>query len=135
MLIVASGSLGTLPGWLTFAGILFAAWIFYKGGGGTAINSLQTANQVLEKRVHDLGAEVRDLKIENAGLKEQTNVAVALIPAVQKIVDEISEHDARVAESLSRHEDRAIQRHDGQLKILELIADRLGPDPNGHPQE
>jgi hypothetical protein len=119
-----SGILGTLPGWLTFAGVILAAWIFYKGGGGTAISSLQAANTVLEKRVHDLETQARHDNATIAELRGRTDVSIALKPILEWTV---------------HHEARAQQRHEEQMKlqtanvtILEMVADRLGPEPNGH---
>lgn len=101
---------GSFAAWFTFAAVVGAAWSFRRGGGGTAIQSLQIANQVLEKRVHELGGEIRDLRIVNATLTARTDYQAV-----------INEHEARAAD-----------RHAATLKVLELIAGRLGPDPSEH---
>jgi hypothetical protein len=124
MLAAGAGILGTLPGWLTFAGVVFAAWIFYRGGGGTAISSLQAANTVLEKRVHDLETQARRDNATIAELRGRTDVSIALKPILEWTV---------------HHEVRAQERHEEQMKlqkanvtILEMVGERLGPEPNGH---
>lgn len=92
---------------------LAVVWRITRGGGGTAINELSKANEILTKRVHDLGAEVRDLKIENAELKMKTDYHAVM----------------------DTHEYRAEERHttmveliNAQTSILSKIADRLGTD-------
>lgn len=88
---------------------LAVSWRVSKGGGGSAVTELSKANEVLTHRVKELGDEVRDLRIENAKLKARTDYQAVI----------------------SEHEKRAQARHEAQLHVLELIASRLGPDPNG----
>lgn len=97
---------GTLAQWLIVAVAVFVAWRITRGGGGSAVQELTAANKVLEGRVHDLGAEVRDLKIANERLRQRTDFEAVL----------------------SAHERRAQERHTATLGVLELIATRLGPD-------
>lgn len=124
MIVATAGILGTLPGWLTFVGVIFAAYAFYKGGGGAAITSLQAANQVLEKRVHDLETQARHDNATIAELRGRTDISIALKPLLEWTV---------------QHEARAQERHSAQMKlskanvtILEMIGERLGPDSNGN---
>lgn len=109
--------IGTLPGWATLAVLLAGVWTVYRGGGGTAVSELKTANDVLSKRVHNLNDEKNTLRGEVAELRGRTDVTVAIVP---------------ILEWTLQHESRAQDRHDASMTILGLIADRLGPEPNGH---
>ena len=100
---------GTLPTWLILAVGLIAAWRISKGGAGAAVSELSAANKVLE-------ASLRDARRELSELRGRTDVAIALGP---------------VLEWTSAHEQRAQERHVGMMFVLDLIAQRLGPDPNG----
>jgi hypothetical protein len=112
-MLLAAIDLGTLPTWLTFGGIMGAAWMFYRAGGGTAIATLEAANRVLEKRVQDLETQSRRDNATIAELRGRTDVSMALAPILEWTV---------------HHEDRAQQRHDRTLIVLDLIAERLGGD-------
>jgi hypothetical protein len=113
--MIAASLLGTIPGWLTVGGIILAAWIFYRGGGGTAISTLSEANRVLEKRVQGLEQQSNLDNMTIAELRGRTDVALALSPILEWTV---------------QHETRAQERHDKTLLVLDLIARRLGPDAN-----
>lgn len=119
-LLGSTGVLGTLPTWILVVLALAIAWRVSRGGGGAAVSELATANQVLEQRLQrareELGGEVRDLRVENAELRGRTDVTIAIAPVI---------------EALSAHELRAQERHDGSLRVLDLIAQKLGPEPNG----
>lgn len=115
---------GNVAQWLIVAIGVFAAWRISRGGGGSAVAELDRANKVLDHSLHlerekseRLGGEVRDLRIENAALKEQTNFASALAGAISPLI-----------EWTHVHEERAQQRFDAQLKVMDLVAARLGPD-------
>ncbi len=119
-MVVAASFVGTLPGWLTVGGILVAAWVFYKGGGGPAIQTLQIANQVLEKNASRLEGRVKELegqaKTDSATIAElraRTDVAAQLHPIV---------------EWTSAHEKADQVRFDQTLVILERIAKYLGKE-------
>lgn len=111
--VTADIAIGTLPAWLTFAGVIAAAWVFYRGGGGTALQSLTLANSVLEKRVHDLTEENKSQAAQIAELRGRTDVALALRP---------------VLDAVTNHETQATARAERMLVVLDLIAKRLGPD-------
>ena len=111
--LVAVSWLGTLPAWLTFMGVIGAAWAVWRGGGGTALSTLQTANRVLEERVHELELQGKRDAATIAELTGKTDLALAIKPFM---------------EWASTHEERAVERHAGTLKVLDLIAERLGPD-------
>lgn len=94
-------------------GVLFAlagAWAFWRGAGGTALQSLETSNRVLEKRVNSLSDENGKLRRKLSVLETRTDFIAATAPM----------------------EANAERRHDAVLTILTLIAERLGTDPNGH---
>ncbi len=121
VLLGAAQWAGSVPTWALLAVSLAVAWRVTRGGGGSAVSELSEANRVLEHRLQEtrdtMGAEIRDLRVENAELKGRTDVTVALVP---------------VLESLASHETRAQERHEGVVRILDLVARRLGPDPNGN---
>jgi hypothetical protein len=114
--LLALVPLGSWAQLITIFTVLVVAFVIWRGGGGTALSTLTEANRVLEKRVHELGAEVRDLKVENAELKGRTDVTMALAPMLEWSV---------------KHEERAQERHEKTMVILGLIAKGLGQEPNG----
>jgi phosphoserine aminotransferase len=135
LVIFATSVFGTLPTWILVVIALVASWRVTRGGAGSAVSELTAANRVLERRIHELGAEVRDLKIENAELRARTDVSIAIEPVAERIVQAITEHEDRALSELAKHEGRAIERHelvmragDAQLNVLQLVADRLGPE-------
>jgi len=107
---------GSVAQWLTVAAVIVGAWLIYRGGGGTALETLQTANRILERRVHDLEAQGKQDARLIAELKGKTDMALAIKPFM---------------EWGTEHETRAQERHEGTLHVLELIAARLGPDADG----
>jgi hypothetical protein len=104
---------GSAAGWLTLLALIGTAVLIWRGGGGTALSTLQEANRVLERRVRELERLHAADGEMIAELKGRTDVTLALAPIV---------------EWSGRHEERAQQRHDATLGVLGLIADRLGPD-------
>lgn len=96
--------LQTVASWSTVLVALFIAWRISKGGGGSAVSELSKANEVLEKRIHELGAEVRDLRVENTALKARTD-----FNAVMQL-----------------HEERAAARSEKILVVLNMIAEKIG---------
>lgn len=84
------------------------------------MSELSAANSVLERSLRDerdkLGSEIRDLRVENGELRGRTDVAIALMPVI---------------EWTTVHEKRAAERHEATIVVLDLIAQRLGPEPNG----
>ena len=111
---------GALPSWLTLLSLVAVAWLFIRGGGSTAITSLQAANQVLEKRVHELEVQAKADAATIAELRGRTDVSIALKPVLESAVA----HEARAQE---RHE-AMLRRADATLEVMGMIADRLGPD-------
>lgn len=108
---------GTIPGWATLVVLLAGVWTISHGGGGAAVSELKAANEVLTSRVHNLNDEKNSLVREVAELRGRTDIAAALVPVLEWTV---------------KHETRAQERHEQSTTILGLLAERLGPDRNGH---
>ncbi len=115
--MVAAFAFGTLPAWLTLAALLSAGILFYRGGTGTAVSGLQDVNRELERQIKERDGKISALERINAELRASRDVAVAIEPVI---------------EAMQAHEKRAQERHVGMLAIADLIAKRLGPEPNGH---
>lgn len=90
-----------------------ALWFLRRYGGGTALAELERANRILEKRVLEQAGEIKALTAELATLRSRTDVALAMAP---------------VLKALELHEREAERRAVRMLKVLDLIAQRLGPD-------
>ena len=119
--MLAASIAGTVPSWILVAMALFVAWRLSRGGAGSAVSELSAANAVLERSLNEVrekqGAEIRDLRIENGELRGRTDVAIALMPVI---------------DWTQQHEKRAQERHAATIVVLDLIAQRLGPEPNGN---
>lgn len=112
--VVAHASIiGTIPSWGLLVIALLAAYRVTKGGGGSAVSELSAANTVLDKRLHEQGAEIRDLRIKNTELEAKTDFTIALAP---------------IFEWTASHEIRAQERHEKTMIVLDLIAQRLGKE-------
>ena len=109
--VAATAAYGTLPGWLTLVGVVAVAFILMRGGAGQAVEGLQATNRELQRQIHELQRQVETLSKENAELKGRTDVTVAIAPLIEWSV---------------HHEARAQERHDGTLKVLDLIASKFG---------
>lgn len=112
--------LGTISGWLTFVVLVSVAWILYRGGAGTAVHGLQETNRELERQLKERDGKIieRDGKVSaleriNAELRAQKDVTFAIEPVVK---------------AMQAHEERAQERHEKTLVVMDLIAQRLGPD-------
>lgn len=105
--------LGTISGWLTFLVLVSVAWILYRGGGGTAIRGLQDTNHELEREIKERDGKISALERINAELRAQKDVTFAIEPVIK---------------AMQAHEDRAQERHESTLVVMDLIAKRLGPD-------
>lgn len=110
--MTAAIGIGTLPNWLILASMLAAAWYFRRGGGGAALDLLVTANNVLEKRVHELEKQRQLDAATIAELRGRTDITLALGPAFQPLF-EWTEH----------HETRAQARSDATIAVLQAVAD------------
>jgi hypothetical protein len=114
---LAAFAVGTLGQYLTVVAIVGVAWLVYRGGGSAALGVLETANRVLEGRVHDLEAQSKVDQATIAALTAKTDLTLATAP---------------VLTAIQGHDLRAQERADKMLTVLDLIAKRLGPDGNGH---
>lgn len=113
VLPVAVSILGTVPAWLTLLGIACIGFFVWKGAGGTALRTLETANRVLERRVHELEQNAKTDATKIAELTGKTDMALAVKPFMEWAV---------------QHEGRAQERHEKTLMVLDLIAARIGPE-------
>lgn len=118
MIIFAATSVGNLPAWITagiaMVGLFAGAIIALRGGTGTAVAGLQATNRELERQVHTLTEKVNALEKENAELRGRTDVSTQIAPVLQ---------------ALEAHERHAASRSEATLAVLNLIASRMGPDP------
>lgn len=115
--MLATVSAGSLSTWLILAAVIGTAWMFHRGGGGTAIGSLEIANRVLEQRVQTLEKEGIAKDVQIAELQGRTDVTLATSSAI-----------APILEWSVSHERRAQERQEALLGVLQLIADSFGPD-------
>lgn len=98
------------------AGMAAGAFAFARRyGGGAALEQLERANRILTRRVDEQDATIAQQSAELAKLRLETNVTKAIAP---------------VLEALRHHEERAAERSDKTLNVLQLIADQLGKDPD-----
>ena len=111
----ASSVWGTLPGWLTLLGMAALGWILLRGGVGTAVEGLQATNRELQRQISELQRKVEGLTKENAELRGRTDVALAIAPVIQAV---------------TTHEREAAKRAVAMLDVLDMIATRLGKEPD-----
>lgn len=110
---VAENWVGSAPGWLTLVAVVVVGFYFVRGAGGTALSTLETANRILEGRVHELETQGRaDAKLI-AELKARTDIAVQIQPLVKWT---------------GEHEHRDQERFEKTILVLGEIADRLSPN-------
>jgi hypothetical protein len=110
-------ALGTLTEWLgiaiTIVGTALLVAVLRGGQLGPAIGYLREANAVLEQEVETLKVTVKEQAKEIATLRATRDLA----PIARRVLDE-----------LHGHETRADARFKQTTLILDLIAERLGPD-------
>jgi hypothetical protein len=112
--LIAVNWFGTLPAWLTFLAVV-AAGIALRGGQlGPAIGYLREANATLET--------------ENRELKKQLAESVALVATLKARTD-LQPLQEAILEQTAGHERRAQGRFEKTIVLLDLIAQRLGRDP------
>jgi hypothetical protein len=116
-MLAQTSILGTIPGWLTLVSVIALAWTLWKGNAGSAVSVLRDANQVLAGRVRELETTTKKQAGVIGALEQRTNLEPIAASVVEQFV---------------LHEKRAQQRHEAQLLIAEMIAKRLGPEPNGN---
>jgi hypothetical protein len=108
-------NLGTLPQWLTIFIILGLAGAVRSGQLGPALGYLRDANATLTQ--------------ENTELKKQLAEQVALVVSLRARTD-LKPLETALLAQLTGHERRAEARFEKTCAILDLIADRLGPEPD-----
>lgn len=105
--------IGTVSGWATFIVLIAVARIMLKGGTGTAVSGLQATNQELVRQLEAAKVVNHTLEKQVAELRGAKDVSVAILP---------------VLNALENHETRATERSIKFLGVLDLIAERLGPE-------
>jgi hypothetical protein len=114
--LIAAGWVGTLPGWLTL-GTLLALGVLLRGGQlGPALGYLREANATLTDENRALHKKVVELEAEKVRLTARTDLA-----PMQTLM----------LEQARSNEERAQARFERTVTILDLIAERMGADPNG----
>jgi response regulator RpfG family c-di-GMP phosphodiesterase len=116
--MTAAIALGNVPAWVALALAVAAAWTLIRGKAGDAVGILQKSNEVLSERVKELEKETKAQAATIAELQARTDFTVALEPVVKSL----SEHEHNSA--------KRGERFERLLDVLELLAARLGPEPN-----
>lgn len=114
--MIAALQIGSVSSWLTVAAVIGLAVVFSRGGTGTAVKGLTDTNGELERQIKERDGKISALERINAELRAQKDVGTAIEPVIA---------------ALHAHEERAQERAAKVLVVLDLIADRLGPDMNG----
>lgn len=110
---LAATDWASIPSWVAVASVVAFAFVLLRGGSGQAVEGLQATNRELQRQITVLQEQVHELTRENAELKGRTDVTVAIAPLL---------------EWSANHEKRAQERHEGTLKILDLIAGKFGEE-------
>ncbi len=113
-MLLSALSIGTVAQWLTVASIAAVAWILIRGGGGGALQILETSNRVLEARIQDQERTIEALTRKVADLEARTDVSAALRPLL---------------EWTHSHELRDQERFERTLASLERIASSVNATP------
>ena len=134
--------LGTVPGWLTLGVLVVTLLTLRRGGVPGAVGELSDANRALNdalkrerEKGEQLGGEVRDLRVQLAELSGRTDFAAALAAALVPILEWTAGHEKRAQERHDASMTAMQSNTDAVLGVLELVAQRLGPEPNGHDDE
>lgn len=122
ILLLANQSLqNEIVPWLVIAaGLVGVAWINKRGQTGDAIDFLQKANSVLHTENLELKKERAKMVAQIAALSAKTDFDAVITP---------------LRAQLAGHERRADERHLRTLRVLDLIAKRLGPDDDTELEE
>ena len=122
---------GSVAGWITAIFVVTGFIVFLRGGGGIALTHLREANEVLTETVKNQETKLHEQDRELSELRGRTDVSIAIASALVPILEWSSSHETRAQERHDTMLSQAKEQHDGAMRILELIAARLGPDPNG----
>lgn len=109
---------------LTIAGLIGVAWAAFNSGG---LGVLRQANEDLRRHKKEADAKIRELT-QLVGLLE---TRTSLEPMVASVIEQFQSHEERAQ---ARHEvmlDSQTKSTNAMLGVLDLVARRLGPDPNG----
>ena len=99
---------GAVIEWLVVAALAVGTILFARRyGGGTALEHLQTTNQVLEETVREQSREIDRLRRRVSELEGKTDLTLAIVP---------------VLEALRTHELRAAERSSATLEVLHELA-------------
>src|SRR6185437_10340382 len=98
-------------------GLAVVGYYVRAGGGGQAIGILRETNEVLAKKNGELN-DVIGAQATRIGELERTRT-------LEPIVAEVAGLARSIENILSVHEQRAQERHEGQLRALEAIASRM----------
>lgn len=105
-----------VPWLLGMLGLVAAAAVgvaLFRSGTGQAVAILRSSNEVLESKLQENEDERRLLREQIALLETRTS----LEPMVAAVIDQFE-----------GHEQRAKERHDATLVVLQLVAEKLGPE-------
>lgn len=100
--MVATTWLGTVPAWLTFAGLIIGLAVFRRSPGGAALDVQQRANEILSKRVKQLEDDQRLDREMIASLTAKTDISIALVPLLKWCEAHEALAQARAAEILAQ---------------------------------
>lgn len=136
MLGVLLAVVGALVGVVTLAAMLSVVNRVTRGGAGSAVSELSHANRVLEETLRDerqakeqLGAEVRDLRVQLAELAGRTDFALALTAALAPIMEWTLGHERRASERHEAAMAAGARSTEALLGVLEQMARSLPPEP------
>lgn len=100
--MVATTWLGTVPAWLTFAGVIIGLAVFRSSSGGAALEVQQRANEILATRVKQLEDDQRHDREMIATLTAKTDISIALVPLLKWCEAHEALAQARTAEILAQ---------------------------------
>lgn len=81
-MILLASYLGTVPAWLTFAGVIAALAVFKGSSPGTALEIEQRTNRTLKRRLDELEAAQKVDRETIAVLLAKTDISLALTPLI-----------------------------------------------------
>jgi glutamyl-tRNA reductase len=97
--------------------------------------------QLADEERKELQAELNEARALITELREQVAKLEALQMPLQVVrslhenATAAAERQVQILAHLTKHEAEAAKRGTATLNLLRLIADRLGPEPNGHEKE
>jgi tRNA A37 N6-isopentenylltransferase MiaA len=110
---VVALSFGTLPQWLTVFSILALGIPIVRGATGIAVKSLRDEKHELERLTREQAEKIRVQTAEIMELRATRDLAPV---------------QSAMVEAMGQHEQRAADRAEKVLAVLDLIAARLGPN-------